>query len=241
MPSSSTSEACSIVSIPPRIARLIPSPPWAWAATRRPALMRLVGDRAQFRFAQLCWPGSVLRGEDAAGGADLDHLGAELALPPDLIFQLLGTIADPFLFLVLFQAGGQEGAVAMAAGRAESMAGRDDARADRIAIADGLGEADIVAVARSDVADGGEAGIEHCPCVAYRGHAARSCRYIRARDSRRCRPGCRGGRACRSGQAAGSCRRGRSSSVPAGTVIAASWPIIWIRPSSPIRIAGLAT
>src|SRR4028118_376526 len=36
MPSASTSEACSIVSMPARIAALMPAAPWAWAAVLTP-------------------------------------------------------------------------------------------------------------------------------------------------------------------------------------------------------------
>ena len=59
----------------------------------------------------------------------------------------------------------------MAAGRAQRIAGGDDARADGIAIVDRLLEADVVAIGRADVADGGEAGVEHGAGIADRGHA----------------------------------------------------------------------
>ena len=46
----------------------------------QPPLMRLVGDRAQLVLGQLLLAGLGVAREDAAGGADLDHLGAIFAL-----------------------------------------------------------------------------------------------------------------------------------------------------------------
>ena len=58
----------------------------------------------------------------------------------------------------------------MPAGGAERIAGGDDARADRIAVADRLREADVVAIARADVAHRGEARVEHGAGIADRAH-----------------------------------------------------------------------
>jgi hypothetical protein len=72
-------------------------------------LMRLVGDRAQLALGQLLLARLGVAREDAAGGADLDHLGAELALAPDLVAKLVGAVGDALLRVVLLQAGRQEG------------------------------------------------------------------------------------------------------------------------------------
>ena len=138
-------------------------------------VMRLVGDRAQLLLDSCCCPGVGVAREDAAGGADLDDFRAELALAADLIFELVGSVADAFR-LFLLQAGRKEGVVAVAAGCAKRMTGRDDPRADRIAGLDRLLQPDVVPLARSDHADGREARIQHVPRSADGARSARSCR-----------------------------------------------------------------
>src|SRR5829696_8067802 len=88
MPSSSTRLTCSMVSMPARMAALIPSAPWACPA------MRLIGDRAQFLLRKLLLPGRGVAREDTPRRAGFDDFRAELALAADLIFQLVGRIAD---------------------------------------------------------------------------------------------------------------------------------------------------
>ena len=72
-------------------------------------LMRLVGDRAKLGLGQLLLAGLGVAREDAAGGADLDHLGAVLALAADLVAQFLGAVGDAFFLLGLLEAGRQVG------------------------------------------------------------------------------------------------------------------------------------
>ena len=134
-------------------------------------LMGLVGDGAHLGFRKLLLARLGIAAEHAAGGADLDHFGTELALASDLVAKLLHPVANAFFLVGFFEAGRKEGAVAMATGRAERIAGGDDPRTDRIAILDRLLEPDVVAVRRADIAHRGEAGIEHRAGIADRDHA----------------------------------------------------------------------
>ena len=79
-------------------------------------LMGLLGDRAKFLLGQLLLARLGVAREDAAGGADLDHLGAVVALLADPVAKLLRAVADRLAVGV--EGGRQEGLVAMAAGRA---------------------------------------------------------------------------------------------------------------------------
>jgi hypothetical protein len=65
--------------------------------------------------------------------------------------------------------GRQEGLVAMAAGGAERIGGRDDARPDQAVLVDRLHQGDVGIMIGADVADGGEARLEHVAGMA-RGH-----------------------------------------------------------------------
>src|SRR3546814_12793072 len=99
----------------------------------KPPLMRLVGDRGELLLRHLQLARFGVARKDAAGRADLDHLGAIFALAADLIAQHVGRVADPlFLAVLLFEAGRPVSAVAMPAGRAERIARRDAARPGRI-------------------------------------------------------------------------------------------------------------
>ena len=60
-------------------------------------LMRFLGDRAKLLLAHLLLAGLGIAGEDPAGGADLDHLGAIFALPPDIGAERLRTVRHAFL------------------------------------------------------------------------------------------------------------------------------------------------
>ena len=127
-------------------------------------------DGAQLALGQLRLPRLGIAREHPAGGADLDHLGTELALAADLVAQFVGAVGDPLLLLGLLEAGGQEGRIAVTAGGADRIARGNDPGADRIAIVDRLLQSDVVAVGGADVAHGGEAGVEHRAPVADRGH-----------------------------------------------------------------------
>ena len=61
--------------------------------------VRLVGDRLHLVEAELLRADAVAEREDAAGRADLDHLGAIFVEPADLFARLLGplTTDGPFL------------------------------------------------------------------------------------------------------------------------------------------------
>ena len=73
-------------------------------------LMRLVGDGAKLGFGQLLLAGLGIAREHPAGGADLDHFGAEFALAADLVAEFLDPVGDPFFLLGLFEARRKEGA-----------------------------------------------------------------------------------------------------------------------------------
>ena len=78
-----------MVSIPARIASWMPSSPWAWAATLQAEHVRLVGDRLHLLEAELLRADAVAQREHAAGGADLDHLGAIFVQPAHLVARVL--------------------------------------------------------------------------------------------------------------------------------------------------------
>ena len=151
--------------------------------------VRLVRDGAKLILGQLLLARRVAAREDAARRADLDDLGAELALAADLVLQLVDTVADALFLRRLLQLGRQIGVVAVTAGRAECMTGRDDARADNIARLDRLLQPDVHPIARPDDPHGREPAIEHVARRRALPRQARSCRYIRGSDSRRCPPG----------------------------------------------------
>jgi hypothetical protein len=94
----------------------------------KPLHVGLIRDGAQLLLRQLLLSGRVAARENAAGGADLDHFRAELALTADLILQLVRTIADAFFLVLFLHAGRQERVVAMASGRAKRVAGGNDPR-----------------------------------------------------------------------------------------------------------------
>ena len=123
--------------------------------------MRFVGDRAKLVFRKLLLAGGIAAGEDPASGADLDHFGAELALAANLKFELLGAIADALFLLLLLELRRKIGVVAMTSGRAQGMAGRNNARSDDIAGLYRLLQPDVDPVARADDPHGREPAIEH--------------------------------------------------------------------------------
>src|SRR3546814_4586905 len=61
----------------------------------QPPLMRLVGDRGELLLRHLQLARFGVARKDAAGRADLDHLGAIFALAADLIAKLVGRVAAP--------------------------------------------------------------------------------------------------------------------------------------------------
>ena len=128
--------------------------------------MRLVGDRLQLLEAQLLRARRVGLGQDAAGGADLDDLGAIFAQAPHDFAHLVGTAAQPELRVV--ETGRQvAGIVAMPAGRADQISGGHDARADDVAALDRPLQRHVIEVATADVAHRGKAGAQHLRRVGY--------------------------------------------------------------------------
>lgn len=126
-------------------------------------LMRLIGNRAQLLFGELLLTRLGVARENPAGGADLDHLCAVLALLAHLLAQLGGAIADRRRLRA--KRGRKIGLVAMPAGRADRVRGRHDARAGRPALGNRLLQCHVVIAFGTDVAHRGEPGIEHCARV----------------------------------------------------------------------------
>ena len=121
-------------------------------------LMRLLGDRPKLGFGELLLAGLGVAREDAAGGADLDHLGAAHALLADPVPELLRPVSDARRRDMI--AGRQEGFVAMAAGRGERVRGRHDPRPRDPALVDRLHIGDVGMIGGADVAHRGEARLE---------------------------------------------------------------------------------
>ena len=86
----------------------MPAAPWAWAATFMRRHVRLVGDRPHLREGQLLLAPALSRREHAAGGADLDHLGAVLAQPAHLLAALVRAVDDRLALLAFIEAGGKK-------------------------------------------------------------------------------------------------------------------------------------
>ena len=70
--------------------------------------MRFFSDGAHLGFGQLLLARLGVAAEHPAGGADLDHFGAELALTADLVAKLLHPVGDA-LFLCRPSPGSAEG------------------------------------------------------------------------------------------------------------------------------------
>ena len=71
-------------------------------------LMRLVGDRPHLGFGKLLLAGLGIARKDPAGGADLDHFGAKLALAPDLVASSSTPSPTPSSFFAFSRLGGRK-------------------------------------------------------------------------------------------------------------------------------------
>ena len=100
----------------------------------------------------------VALGEDAAGGSDLDEVGAVLDVFADLMLD--GGDAVGYALAVDVVLVGEKVLVHVAAGDAERGAGDLHVRAGDVAGVDLVAESDVGVVVGADVADGGEAGFE---------------------------------------------------------------------------------
>ena len=107
----------------------------------------------------------VLRGlgivavrKHAAGGANLDQVGAVLDGLADLVLHAFDAVGHAVGGDVIFE--GQQVVVAVPAGDAERRAAHQHARAGNIAGVDGIAQGDVAVALGTDVAHGGEAGLE---------------------------------------------------------------------------------
>ncbi|OIQ63318.1 hypothetical protein GALL_551410 [mine drainage metagenome] len=126
----------------------------------------LINDGLDLIEGQLLGAGGVAVAEHTAGGADLDDLGAVFVQLADHLAALVGAVDHRRPLLV--HRGREEGGVTMAAGRADGVGRRNDARPLDIAGVDRLLQADVVVVVGADIADGGEAGLQGAPGGAHR-------------------------------------------------------------------------
>src|SRR4029450_12634348 len=83
---------CSMDRTPARTAALIPSLPWAWAITQRPAAAASVTRTASSSSRKWAWRGSSGRGQDPAAGRDLDDVGPGPDQLADLAAHGLGPV-----------------------------------------------------------------------------------------------------------------------------------------------------
>ena len=121
--------------------------------------MRFLGNRGQLGEGQLRLPRLGVAAEHPAGGADLDHFGAVLALFAHLLAQLVRAVAHRRALGL--EAGRQVRLVAMPARRAERVVSVDDPRPRDPAFLDPLVDPGNVVVPVADIAHGGETGLEH--------------------------------------------------------------------------------
>ena len=130
-----------------------------------PEHVRLIGDSLHLLETELLSADRVAEREDAAGRANLDHLGAIFVDPADLLARLLRAGDDPRRLLVADRGREAVGVVAMAARRSEQIGCRDDPRSNHPAAVDRFLQGYVVEVRRPDVAHRREAGIDRLPRV----------------------------------------------------------------------------
>src|SRR6266403_1531905 len=131
-------------------------------------LVGFFGDGLHFLEGVLRRAGLVSFAEHAAGGADLDHVGAVLDGFAHFGASGPGTVGDAFRLVVIF--GRQQIVVAMAARDAKRRAGSAHARTFDVAGVDGIAEGNIRVTASADVPNGGEAGAQRKPRVLHPGN-----------------------------------------------------------------------
>ena len=100
----------------------------------------------------------VALGKHAAGGADLDEIGAVLDILAHLLLHGGDAVGDAFRGGMELE--GKEVVVAMAAGDAQRRSANLHVRAGDIAVVDVIAEGDIGVSGCADIADAGEAGFE---------------------------------------------------------------------------------
>ena len=168
-----------MVSTPARIASLMPDGAMGMHRDSQAQHVRLVHQRLHLVEVVLLAAGRVGLGEHAAGAAELDDFGAVLAQLAHRCADLLGAVRD--------RGRGRRNrrwefrGVAMAAGGADRVGRRHDARSGHVAGLDALLDGDIVVVGRADVADGREAGFEGLLRVGHADHGPEVVGELQAR------------------------------------------------------------
>ena len=89
------SEPCSIERTPARTARLIPSAPCAWAATKVPYSRGLLDRRVDLFLGELRDARLGAPGEHGAGRDNLDEVGAPIEQRPHPLAHLVDRVGDP--------------------------------------------------------------------------------------------------------------------------------------------------
>jgi hypothetical protein len=170
MPSSSINEPCSTDRTPARIATLIPSAPWAWAATKTPCAAASSTAARTVGSSSSTTSGFVPRVR--TGDDELDQVGAAGDELADLLAGVGGRPDDPEPQVRRQgDVAGQAGHLATAAGRGDVGAGALHSRASQPARVDRVAQRDVDERAiRADVANRREPGVERGPGVADAGH-----------------------------------------------------------------------
>ena len=130
----------------------MPSLPWACAAVRRPALR--ASSMAARTSSSVSWAefGLHARRHHAAGGEDLDDVGAG----PELLAHGLAHLVGPVGLAA-------DQLPAVAARDADALARAQHARPGNGPAADGVAHAQLGVVAPAQVAHGGDAGLDRLP------------------------------------------------------------------------------
>ena len=151
---------CSIESTPAAMAALAAVSPWQCVATFLPR---------RCASSTMAWSSSgVSCGVSTASASErtLDDVGAVLHLVAHGGAALVGAVADAFGHAGrAHDVEGKGIAVGVTTGGADGVIGREDARPHGDARADGVAQADVQVLARAEVTDGGEAGVEQRACV----------------------------------------------------------------------------
>ena len=172
-----------MVSMPARIASLMPAAPCACAATFRPHWCASSATARMSARDICCWPGSVLRENTPPVAQILITCAPYLRSVAHALACLFRTVGVERAFLLHRRR--EERRVAVPAGGAERICGGDHARAAHLALVDGLAQADVVERVRADIAHGGESGFQRVARRWARRASTRSGRRTAGRCSRR--------------------------------------------------------
>ena len=122
----------------------------------------LVDQGVHFFLRELGGVDVVVKGHNAAGGANLDDVGTVLDVPADSGAHGVSTVANGGVFEGVGEGSGDitVGGVAVAAGGADGVDDGEHAGAFDVAFVDGFAEADVHELGAAEIADGGEAGVK---------------------------------------------------------------------------------